>query len=52
MLFEREGARLALVAMRAGGTRVPIPNTFVKPRTADGTMPGTAWESRRPPGHL
>ncbi len=35
-----------LVATRMGGTPVPIPNTMVKPRTADGTMLGTAWESR------
>ena len=32
--------------MRTGETRVPIPNTIVKPRTADDTMLGTAWESR------
>ena len=32
-------------------TPVPIPNTMVKPQAADGTMPGTAWESRRLPGH-
>ena len=35
--------------MRAGGTPVPIPNTMVKPRTADGTMLATAWKSRRVP---
>ena len=40
-----------LAAMRPGGTRVPIPNTRVKTGAADGTMPGTAWESRRLPAH-
>ncbi len=34
------------VAMRLGETPVPIPNTMVKPRAADGTMLETAWESR------
>src|SRR5437660_12383480 len=38
----------------AGGHRsrvppVPIPNTEVKPATADGTMWATAWESRSLP---
>ena len=32
--------------MRLGVTPVPIPNTMVKPQTADGTMLETAWESR------
>ena len=36
--------------MRPGETPVPIPNTMVKARAADGTMRGTAWESRRLPG--
>ena len=35
-----------LVAIRPGETPVPIPNTMVKARTADGTMLETAWESR------
>ena len=35
-----------LVAIRLRGTRVPIPNTRVKPKTAEGTMLETAWESR------
>ena len=35
--------------MRAEGTPVPIPNTTVKIRAADGTMLETAWESRRLP---
>ena len=34
------------VATRPGETPVPIPNTMVKTWTADGTMLGTAWESR------
>ena len=48
-----------LAAMRAGETPVPIPNTTVKTRTADGTALVTVRESRRPPvlklnktGHL
>ena len=35
--------------MRAEGTPVPIPNTTVKIRAADGTMLETVWESRRLP---
>ena len=35
-----------LVAMRLGGTPVPIPNTMVKTQTADGTILETVWESR------
>ena len=38
--------------MRPGDTPVPIPNTMVKTWTADGTMLGTAWESRWLPGSL
>ncbi len=33
--------------MRPGVTPVPIPNTMVKTRAADGTMLETVWESRR-----
>ena len=40
---------LILVAMRLGETPVPIPNTMVKPREADGTALETVWESRWPP---
>ena len=40
-----------LVAMRLGETPVPIPNTMVKPQTADGTALETVWESRWPPAH-
>jgi hypothetical protein len=35
---------------RRGVTPVPIPNTEVKPSTADGTAWETAWESRSLPG--
>ena len=38
-----------LVPIRPGDTPVPIPNTMVKTRAADGTMLETAWESRRLP---
>ena len=38
-----------MVAMRPGATPVPIPNTMVKTRTADGTALETVWESRWPP---
>ena len=37
------------VAMRLGETPVPIPNTMVKTRAADGTALETVWESRWPP---
>ena len=40
------------MAMRLGATPVPIPNTMVKPQTADGTMLETAWESRWLPDFL
>jgi hypothetical protein len=32
-----------------GATPVPIPNTAVKPSSADGTAPVTVWESRSLP---
>ena len=35
-----------LVAIRLRETPVPIPNTMVKPQTADGTALETVWESR------
>ena len=35
---------------RRGETPVPIPNTAVKPSTADGTAGVTPWESRSLPG--
>ena len=37
------------VAMRFGETPVPIPNTTVKTKAADGTALETMWESRWPP---
>ena len=33
-----------------GATPVPIPNTEVKPSSADGTAGVTLWESRSLPG--
>ena len=33
-----------------GEIPVPIPNTAVKPFSADGTARVTSWESRSPPG--
>ena len=41
-----------LVPIRPGDTPVPIPNTMVKTRAADGTMLETVWESRRVPEYL
>ena len=38
-----------LAATRPGATPVPIPNTMVKARAADGTTLVTVWESRWPP---
>ena len=38
-----------MVAIRLGETPVPIPNTKVKTRAADGTALETVWESRWPP---
>ena len=35
---------------RRGVTPVPMPNTAVKPSTADGTARETVWESRSLPG--
>ena len=40
------GAGEVPVAMRLREIPVPIPNTMVKTQAADGTTPGTAWESR------
>ena len=41
-----------LVPMRPGETPVPIPNTMVKTRTADGTILETVWESRWVPAFV
>ena len=38
------------VVIGEGETPVPIPNTAVKPSTADGTAGVTPWESRSLPG--
>ena len=38
--------------MRPGETPVPIPNTTVKTRAAENTMPETVWKDRRPPASL
>ena len=40
------------VAIRPGVTPVPIPNTMVKPRTAENTILATVWEDRRLPVFL
>ncbi len=37
------------VVISDGVTPVPIPNTEVKPVSADGTWGATPWESRTPP---
>ena len=37
------------MAIRPGDTPVPIPNTTVKARPAEGTALETVWESRWPP---
>ena len=44
--------RIFLVAMRFGDTPVPIPNTMVKTKAADGTALETVWESRWLPDPL
>ena len=44
---------LSLPGGHSGGeTPVPIPNTEVKPSSADGTAWVTAWESRSLPGFI
>ena len=47
---KKRDIEIFLVSMRPGDTPVPIPNTMVKPRSADGTILETVWESRRMPG--
>ena len=39
------------VSMRLLETPVPIPNTTVKRKTAEGTMLVTVWENRRAPDY-
>ena len=46
ILFSYYGAEKLPVAMRPGETPVPIQNTMVKTRPADGTMLETVWKSR------
>ena len=41
-----------LAAIRPGVTPVPMPNTTVKTRSADGTALETVRESRWPPEHI
>lgn len=55
--FDRSGRARRSVAGFPGGDRrgvtpVPMPNTAVKPSTADGTAGATPWESRSLPGLL
>ena len=52
-----QGAVLLTVSQIFGGhsegvTPVPIPNTEVKPLSADGTARATWWESRSPPNYF
>ena len=46
----KDNIKRFLVAMRFGDTPVPIPNTKVKTKAADGTALETVWESRWLPG--
>ena len=53
--FDRSGRAGSSVVGFPGGDRrgvtpVPMPNTAVKPSTADGTARVTVWESRSLPG--
>ena len=43
---------MLLVSMRLRETPVHIPNTTVKPLTADGTILETIWESRWMPNFI
>src|SRR5579862_1083252 len=52
-LLGGRAARAQVSGGHGGGeTPVPIPNTAVKPASADGTWGVTPWESRTPPGVL
>ena len=52
-LFRDEGSSLRdQAAIRPGETPVPMPNTTVKTRPADGTALETVRESRWPPGFI
>ena len=46
------GERMISGGHGGGETPVPIPNTAVKPASADGTWGEAPWESRTPPGFL
>ena len=53
LLFSCQGdGEIFPVAMRAGDTPVPIPNTMVKPQAADNTILETVWEDRWVPGFM
>ena len=43
------GSRLRVGASSDGATPVPIPNTAVKPISADGTASARLWDSRPAP---
>ena len=56
-LWSAQGQRTRHAIQVSGGhsggvTPVPIPNTEVKPASADGTWGETPWESRSPPEYL
>ena len=46
LVFKVKDTKKIPVAMRLGETPVPIPNTKVKTKAADGTILETIWESR------
>ena len=49
--FQYSGIRI-LGDHGEGETPVPIPNTEVKPSSADGTARAAEWESRKLPGFI
>src|SRR3984885_10803311 len=51
-LSSSPGERTVSGGHGGGETPVPIPNTAVKPASADGTWGVAPWESRTPPGFL
>ena len=52
LVFNQEEEKKFLVSMRLRETPVHIPNTTVKPLTADGTILETIWESRWMPNFI
>ena len=53
--MDMEEAMLRPIAFGGDGggvPHVPIPNTTVKPSSADGTWTAGSWESRTPPSEL